>query len=137
MSAGLSMAAMIRAARIIFSLQVHVILASCCFFLSLGLSLKTAFPLRAMSHIPGLANVQDVNTVGAKLPEVRLHVNLEVLGSQVALSRQEHLDVLGRRVESRGELRGGHDGGWAIDRNAGDSGRVSWYQSSGSLPAGG
>lgn len=62
-------------------------------------------------NIPGLANVQDVNTVGAKLPEVRLHVNLEVLGSQVALSRQEILNVLGRGVENRRELRGGHDGG--------------------------
>ena len=64
----------------------------------------------SLLHIPGLADVQDMDTVGAKLPEVRLHVSLEVLGTQVALSRQEHLNVLGRRVEDRRKLRGGHDG---------------------------
>ena len=64
----------------------------------------------SLLHIPGLANVQDVDTVGTELPEVRLHVSLEVLGTQVALSRQEHLNVLGRRVEDRRKLRGGHDG---------------------------
>lgn len=81
---------------------------------SFSLSQTNAIFCHAISHIPGLANVQDVNTVGAKLPEVRLHVNLEVLGSQVALSRQEHLNVLGRGVENRGELRRGHDGGWRL-----------------------
>lgn len=71
------------------------------------------------SHsVPGLADVQDVDTVGAKLPEVRLHVHLEVLGSQVALSSQEHLNILGGGVEDRGKLRGGHDGRLILQRTA-------------------
>lgn len=37
-------------------------------------------------------------------------MNLEVLGSQVALSCEEHLNVLGRGVEDGGKLRGGHGG---------------------------
>ena len=61
-------------------------------------------------HIPGLANVDDIDTVGASLPEVGLHVHLKVLRTQVALSSQEHLNVLGGRVEDRRELGGGHDG---------------------------
>jgi hypothetical protein len=61
-------------------------------------------------RIPGLANVQDVDTVGAELPEIGLHVHLKVLGTKVALSSKEHLNVLRGRVENRGELGGGHDG---------------------------
>jgi hypothetical protein len=34
-----------------------------------------------MSNIPGLANVDNINSVRASLPEVRFHVNLEVLTS--------------------------------------------------------
>jgi len=60
--------------------------------------------------IPGLANVDNIDTVGTGLPEVGLHVHLEVLGTEVALSSQEHLNVLGGRVENRGELGGGHGG---------------------------
>lgn len=45
-------------------------------------------------------------------------MHLEVLGSQVALSRQEHLNVLGGGVENRGELRGGHDGRLILQRTA-------------------
>lgn len=33
---------------------------------------------------------------------------LEVLAAEVALRRQEHLNVLGRGVEDRGEVGGGH-----------------------------
>jgi anionic cell wall polymer biosynthesis LytR-Cps2A-Psr (LCP) family protein len=64
----------------------------------------------SLSPIPGLANVQDVDTVGAELPEVRLHVHLKVLRTKVALSGKEHLNVLRGRVENRGELGRGHVG---------------------------
>lgn len=60
------------------------------------------------ASIPGLANVDHIDSVGAGLPEIRLHVHLEVLGTQVALSSKEHLNVLRGRVENRGELGGGH-----------------------------
>lgn len=33
----------------------------------------------ARLHVPGLANVDDVDTVGTSLPEVRLHVNLKAI----------------------------------------------------------
>lgn len=58
--------------------------------------------------LPGLANVDDIDSVRASLPEVVLHVNLHVLGAQVALSREEHLNVLGRGIENGGELRRSH-----------------------------
>lgn len=66
--------------------------------------------LELACNIPGLANVNDIDAVRTSLPEVGVHVNLEVLGTQVALSCEEHLNVLGGGVEDGGELRGGHDG---------------------------
>lgn len=73
--------------------------------------------LECLINIPGLANVDDIDTVGASLPEVRLHVRLEVLGPEVALSCEEHLNVLGGGVEDRGELRGGHGGRLILQRS--------------------
>ena len=58
--------------------------------------------------LPGLANVDDIDTVSSGLPEVRFHVNLQVLGSKVRLRGEEHLDVLGRRVHGGGEVCGRH-----------------------------
>lgn len=58
--------------------------------------------------LPGLANVQDVDTVGPGLPQVGLHVHLQVLGTEVALGSEEHLNVLLGGVEDRGEVGGGH-----------------------------
>jgi hypothetical protein len=63
---------------------------------------------RSKWYIPGLANVQDVDTVGAGLPEVGLHVHLHVLGTEVALGAQEHLNVLAGGVERGGKVLGGH-----------------------------
>lgn len=60
--------------------------------------------------LPGLANVDNIDTVGARLPQVRLHVNLEVLGTEMRLSGKEHLDVLRRRVEDGGKVGGSHLG---------------------------
>jgi hypothetical protein len=59
-------------------------------------------------NVPGLANVENIDTVGASLPEVRLHVHLQVLTTQVALSSQEHLNVLGGGVERGGQVGGSH-----------------------------
>lgn len=60
------------------------------------------------SNIPGLANVNNIDSIWASLPEVWLHVNLQVLGSQMALSGQKLLNILGGRIENRGELRRCH-----------------------------
>lgn len=60
------------------------------------------------SSIPGLADVDDVDTIGTGLPEVVLHVNLEVLGAEVALSSQEGLNVLAGSVEEGGQVGGSH-----------------------------
>jgi len=59
-------------------------------------------------HIPGLANVEDIDAVGTGLPEVRVHVNLEILGADVALSCEEQLNVLARRIENGGQICGRH-----------------------------
>lgn len=43
------------------------------------------------------------------LPQVWIHVNLQVLGAQVALGSQEHLNVLAGSIENAGQVSGGHD----------------------------
>lgn len=61
------------------------------------------------SHcVPSLADVDDINAIRTGLPDVGLHMHLEVLGSQVTLSCKHHLNVLGRGVEDRGQLRRSH-----------------------------
>lgn len=79
---------------------------------AIGLSRKRARSklkiLKSEKYVPGLANVQDVDTVGTGLPEVVLHVNLEVLAAEVALRSQEHLDVLAGGVEDGGQVGGSH-----------------------------
>lgn len=72
--------------------------------------LRTLFSAE-IANVPGLANVDHVDAVWASLPEVWLHVHLHVLGTDVALGRQEHLDVLGSGIEARGEVVGSHDRG--------------------------
>lgn len=63
--------------------------------------------------LPGLANVDDIDAIGPGLPQIRLHVHLEVLAAEVALRSEQHLDVRGRRVEDGGEVVGGHLDGLA------------------------
>ena len=60
------------------------------------------------SHIPGLADVDDVDTISTGLPEVVLHVNLKVLATEVALSSQQGLDVLAGGVHDGGQVGGSH-----------------------------
>ena len=62
----------------------------------------------ASSNSPGLANVDNVDTVGTSLPQVRLHVNLQVLATEVALRSQQGLDVLAGGVEEGRQVGGGH-----------------------------
>lgn len=69
---------------------------------------KKKKPSRARSDIPGLADVDNVHTISTSLPEVRLHVQLEVLAAQVALSCEQHLNVLRRGIEDGGEVSGRH-----------------------------
>jgi len=44
--------------------------------------------------VPRLLDVNEVDAVGPALPEVRRHVLVELLGANVALSREESLDIL-------------------------------------------
>jgi len=60
--------------------------------------------------LPGLANVEHVDAVGARLPQIRLHVHLEVLAAEGGVGGEEHLDVLLGGVEDGGEIRGSHLG---------------------------
>lgn len=69
--------------------------------------------------LPGLANVDNVDTIGPGLPQVRLHVDLEVLAAEVALSSEEHLNVLLGGVEDRGEVAGSHFDGLALQKLVG------------------
>jgi hypothetical protein len=99
MSAGLSTAAMMRAARTIFSLQQ--ICQSAAYF-------APKAPDLSKLHVPGLANVDDIDSVRASLPEVRFHVNLQVLGPEVSARGQEHLDILRCSIENGGKVGRSH-----------------------------
>lgn len=44
--------------------------------------------------LPGLSNVDDVNTIGPALPDVRLYVVVAVLCANVTLCRQKELDFI-------------------------------------------
>ena len=87
MSAGLSMATMIRAARTIFSLSRLLASVSLEYVpvpFSFHICLRHAgFPRAFTSigacYVPGLANVDNVDAIGTGLPEVRLVVNLEAV----------------------------------------------------------
>ena len=62
--------------------------------------------------LPRLADVDHVDTIGSGLPQVRLHVHLEVLCAEMALGSQEHLNVRLRGVEDRGQVAGSHFDGF-------------------------
>ena len=64
--------------------------------------------------LPGLANVEDIDTVRPGLPQVRLHVHLEVLCAEMALGSEEHLNVLLGGVEDGGEVGRSHFDGLAL-----------------------
>ena len=95
-SAGLSTAAMIRAARTIFSLEITIRLA-----------IFQGCPF-CRRQVPGLADVDHVDSIWTSLPEVRLHMNLQVLGPKMALSCEQHFNVLRRGIEYGGKVRGRH-----------------------------
>lgn len=54
--------------------------------------------------LPGFADVDHVDTVRTGLPEVGLHVDLEILGAEMALGCEQHFDVLGGGIEDWGEV---------------------------------
>lgn len=58
--------------------------------------------------VPGLANVDNVDSVRASLPEVRLHVHLEVLAAEVRLSCEKHLNILAGSIHAWGKVGGSH-----------------------------
>lgn len=58
--------------------------------------------------LPGLADVDNVDTIGTPLPDVVLHSLVTVLGTEVALSGKEELDVVLSSLKSLGELVGSH-----------------------------
>lgn len=92
-------------------------------------------PIVVGSNLPGLADVDDVDTISTveaplaieavagacentmsrvsipSLPQVRVHVNLQVLGAEVGLGSQEQLNVLAGGVENAGQVSGRHDCG--------------------------
>jgi hypothetical protein len=65
--------------------------------------------LTAGDRIPCLANINHVDTIWTRLPQVWLHVNLEILGPKMALRCKQHLNILGSGIEDRGKIRRRHD----------------------------
>jgi hypothetical protein len=74
-------------------------------------SIELCKELYSFSSLPSLANVDHVDSVRTSLPKIRLHVNLQVLRSHVALGREEHLNVLRGWVEDWRKVCGRHDRG--------------------------
>ena len=58
--------------------------------------------------IPSLGDIDNVNTIRPCLPQVRLHVCLEVLAADVALRGEKHFDVVRGGVKHRREVGGSH-----------------------------
>lgn len=55
-------------------------------------------------------------------------MDLHVLGANVALGRQEHLNVLGGGIEARGEVVGGHLCGDCRGKDGGGrEGKKEWW----------
>jgi hypothetical protein len=80
--------------------------------------------------LPGLANVDHVDSVRTSLPQIRLHMNLQVLRSHVALCREEHFNVLRGWVEDGRKVCGRHcrgRRGLAVDMRAGACGEQTWW----------
>ena len=59
-------------------------------------------------HLPCFAEVDDVNAIGTRFPQVRLHMDLEILGTDVALCCEQHLNVGGGGIEYWGKVCGRH-----------------------------
>lgn len=94
MSAGLSMATRIRAASTIFSLEMNVS--------------KSCLCCVELPSVPSLADVDHINAVRPGLPDIRLHVRLQILAAKMALCTQQHLNILCRSIEHRREVVWGH-----------------------------
>lgn len=54
--------------------------------------------------LPGLAQINDVDSIGAALVHIIGHLDTAVTVSEVNVARQHHLDVLRSEVQSSGEL---------------------------------
>ena len=50
-------------------------------------------------NIPYFSNVNHINTIRASLPQVWLHVNLQILGAKMTACSQQHLNVLRSSIE--------------------------------------
>jgi len=57
---------------------------------------------------PSLADVDDVDTIWSSLPKVRLHVDLQILRADMALSCEQHLHVLRGSIEYGWKVVGRH-----------------------------
>ena len=54
---------------------------------------------RFWRFLPGLSNVDHVNSIWACLPQIRLHMSLHILGAQMTLSCKKHLNILRGSIE--------------------------------------
>ena len=90
-SAGLSTAAIIRAARTTFSLISQS---------------DQQYPGRPFCRreVPSLADINHVDSIWTCLPKVRLHMDLQVLGPKMALCCEQHFNILGRGIEYGGKV---------------------------------
>ena len=113
MSEGLSTAAMTRAARTSFSLSTVGVVVSLLVFSTQNLRAASEVDFNQAvraSDVPGLAEIDHIDTIRTRLPQVWLHVDLQVLGPEMCLGCEKHLNVLGCGVEYRRKVCGSHSG---------------------------
>lgn len=58
--------------------------------------------LLQLLHIPCLSDVDHIDPIWAGLPEIWLHMDLEILRAEMTLSCKQHLDILGGSIENGG-----------------------------------
>ena len=81
---------------------------------------------------PSFGKIDNIDAIRSSLPQVRVHVNLQVLASYMTLCRKEVLDVLRSRIEYCGQIgRSTHvrdrECFWRILRNV-QKMNLSWSQ---------
>lgn len=66
----------------------------------------------ASIYLPGLSDVDNVDAIWTCLPDIWLHVGLQVLGAEMRLSGQQVFDVLAGGIKRWGEVGGSHGEVW-------------------------
>ena len=70
-----------------------------------------------VNHSPSLADVDNVHSIRAGFPQIGLHVHLKILGPDMTLRCEQHLDVLRGGIENGRKVGRSHLEGFDLRRS--------------------